>query len=101
MTPQPPQKPPSATQTPEPGVPGVSGRTEAQKRSQRLTHPNGCRHCGTPEYGHVQIWTRDAGWHKFTEPTDEQRLTRMRNRQAARPAEPRPNTSPQNPPTNP
>lgn len=48
--------------------------------TSKLTPPNGCRHCGLPERGHFQRWTRDAGWHGWTAPTDAQRLERMRAR---------------------
>jgi hypothetical protein len=42
--------------------------------------PDGCRHCGIPEREHLQRWHAEAGWHPWTEPTDEQRLERMRAR---------------------
>lgn len=42
--------------------------------------PNGCRWCGTPRRGHFGLYTEMAGWHRFIEPTDNQRLARMRAR---------------------
>ena len=42
--------------------------------------PGGCRHCGLLEREHFQRWTTGAGWHRWTEPTDAQRLERMRAR---------------------
>lgn len=52
--------------------------------------PNACRWCGVPQRGHFQLWKPPVGWHTFTEPTDAQRLARMRARQAARLAKPAP-----------
>ena len=49
-----------------------------------LPDPDGCRHCGQPKRDHMQRWTDQAGWHKWTEPSDEQRLKRMKARRAAR-----------------
>lgn len=46
--------------------------------------PNACRWCGIPEREHVQRWKPEASWHKWTAPTNEQRLERMRARRAAR-----------------
>ena len=51
-----------------------------------MTDPNGCRHCGAAQYGHAQRWTDEAGWHTHTEPTDAQRLARMRARRTRRTA---------------
>jgi peptide methionine sulfoxide reductase MsrB len=42
--------------------------------------PNGCRHCGLGEFGHFQRWSSAVGWHSFIQPTDAQRLERMRER---------------------
>ncbi|MFT2014647.1 hypothetical protein ACMA1D_02180 [Streptomyces sp. 796.1] len=49
-----------------------------------VLEPDGCRHCGIPERGHARQWTRAAGWHAWVEPSDGQRLERMRARRAAR-----------------
>lgn len=51
-----------------------------------MTAPSACRHCPVPEREHMQRWTKAAGWHPWTEPTDQQRLARMRNRRDARTA---------------
>lgn len=48
-----------------------------------LPAPNGCRHCGINKPGHDQRWAPEVKWHGFAEPTDEQRLTRMKARRAA------------------
>lgn len=53
--------------------------------------PNGCRHCGAAQRFHCQRWTDAAGWHTWTEPTDEQRKARMlarRNMRLAARSEP-------------
>lgn len=50
------------------------------------TSPNGCAHCGITEHHHAQRWTQDAGWHKWTPPTDAQRLERMRARNPKTPS---------------
>lgn len=42
--------------------------------------PNGCHHCGDDEYHHGNQWHRAVGIHKWIEPTDEQRLDRMKAR---------------------
>jgi hypothetical protein len=50
------------------------------------TTPAACRHCPHPQREHMQRWTAAAGWHRWTEPTDQQRLARMRERRNARKA---------------
>ena len=42
--------------------------------------PSGCRHCGVPEREHMQRWTKDAGWHRWEQPTQEQIKARMHAR---------------------
>lgn len=42
--------------------------------------PDGCRQCGIPQYRHCRQWTAKAGWHAWTEPTNAQRLARMKAR---------------------
>jgi hypothetical protein len=44
--------------------------------------PNACQHCGVPQQRHFRRWTEDVGRHGWTEPTDAQRLARMRARRA-------------------
>jgi hypothetical protein len=43
-------------------------------------NPNGCRWCGHDRRLHCQMWRASARWHKWTEPTNAQRLARMRAR---------------------
>lgn len=45
--------------------------------------PNACRHCNIPERRHYGQWSKKVGWHTHVQPTDDQRLTRMRARRAA------------------
>lgn len=47
------------------------------------TNPASCRHCPHDKREHMQRWTAEAGWHHWTEPTDAQRLARMRARRNA------------------
>lgn len=50
--------------------------------------PDGCKFCGHPERGHGRVYTlaphpdtgEDIGWHSWAEPTDAQRLERMKQR---------------------
>jgi hypothetical protein len=49
-----------------------------------LPDPNACSHCHLAARGHMQQWTEAVGWHKWAEPTDAQRLERMKARRAAR-----------------
>ncbi|KOX10121.1 hypothetical protein [Nocardiopsis sp. NRRL B-16309] len=42
--------------------------------------PNACRHCGDDKYHHGNQWHRAVGFHKWIEPTDEQRKDRMKAR---------------------
>ncbi len=42
-----------------------------------MPEPSACRHCPHAEREHMQRWTASAGWHKWTPPTDAQRLARM------------------------
>lgn len=51
-----------------------------------MTEPNACRWCGIGRREHMQRWTAAAGWHGWTEPTDEQRKARMLARRARRTA---------------
>lgn len=45
--------------------------------------PNACRHCNIPQQRHYSQWSKKVGWHTHVQPTDAQRLTRMRARRAA------------------
>ena len=49
-----------------------------------LTAPDGCCWCGIAEREHMQRWHRDAGWHQWEPPTEEQIKTRMLARRNAR-----------------
>ena len=51
-----------------------------------LPDPNACRWCALPRRGHFQQREKSVGWHRFIEPTDRQRLERMKARRAARTA---------------
>ena len=53
-------------------------------------NPNGCHHCGINQRDHMQRWTKPAGWHQWTPPTDAQILARMRARRTARLTAPKP-----------
>jgi hypothetical protein len=53
-------------------------------QSGQIPTPDGCRWCGHDRRGHAQSWKPSAGWHKWTAPTDAQRLARMKARRAAR-----------------
>lgn len=53
-------------------------------RATELPAPNGCRHCGADKQDHCQRSSPEVGSHGWVEPTDEQRLTRMKTRRAAR-----------------
>lgn len=47
-----------------------------------IPNPNGCRWCGIDERNHFQRWKPPVGWHKWVEPTSDQRKERMRARRA-------------------
>lgn len=49
-----------------------------------MTAPNGCFWCGIEKPKHNQRWDKDAGWHLWVEPNDQQRLARMKARRASR-----------------
>ncbi len=55
-----------------------------QRTSDDLAPPNGCRWCGVDSHDHWQRWHPEGGRHGWTQPTDEQRLSRMRARRAER-----------------
>jgi hypothetical protein len=62
---------------------GTTRARSHQRMAQELEHgvPNGCRHCGIPQREHATQHTA-GGAHGWTEPTNAQRLARMRNRRA-------------------
>lgn len=62
------------------------------------TSPNGCTHCGIEARDHANRWTQAAGWHRWTPPTDAQRLERMRARKAETPPAPPAASAPGRPP---
>lgn len=45
-----------------------------------MNEPNGCAVCGKPERGHAIEWFPNVGLHTWQEPTDAQRLERMKKR---------------------
>ncbi len=51
---------------------------------REITTPNGCRYCGIDQLQHCGRWTEGVGRHQWIEPTDAQRLERMRARRAFR-----------------
>lgn len=50
----------------------------------KFENPNGCRYCGIGDRGHMGRWTKSAGWHQWTPPTQQQIKQRMQARHAAR-----------------
>lgn len=52
-----------------------------------MIEPSGCRHDGIPRREHFRRWTKEAGWHKWTMPTQDQILARMLQRRANRTAQ--------------
>lgn len=48
--------------------------------------PSGCRHCGIARHDHARRWTKEAGWHAWEHPTQEQFKARMLERRAAKQA---------------
>lgn len=57
---------------------------QAATASETLPVPNGCRWCGIEKPNHVQRYAQFVGLHGWAEPTDKQRLTRMKARRAAK-----------------
>ncbi|MFD8529448.1 hypothetical protein ACFV0L_18710 [Streptosporangium canum] len=51
---------------------------------QVVAQPNGCRWCGIAQRDHYQRWTRLAGWHGWTPPTQDQIKHRMKARRSLR-----------------
>lgn len=51
---------------------------------ERVSEPNGCTHCGTPQRFHGRRYVIGVGMHGWERPTDEQVKTRMLARRAAR-----------------
>ena len=50
--------------------------------------PTSCRHCGIGHREHAQRWTSAAGWHQWTQPTQQQIKERMARRRATRTGRP-------------
>lgn len=50
----------------------------------RLIPPSGCRWCGIERLEHMQRWAELVGWHKWEEPTLDQRKERILARRALR-----------------
>ncbi|MFB8406550.1 hypothetical protein [Streptomyces sp. NPDC055912] len=48
------------------------------------TPPSACQHCGIDHHEHMQRWTSAAGWHQWTQPTQQQVKQRMTVRRKAR-----------------
>lgn len=51
---------------------------------QRIPVPSGCRWCGIERHEHVQRWAVPVGWHRWEEPTIEQRKERFLARRRTR-----------------
>jgi hypothetical protein len=47
-----------------------------------MIEPNGCKHCGVAKRSHPGLWSEGLGWHQYVEPSDEQRLERMKERRS-------------------
>lgn len=56
----------------------------AAATGKTLPVPNGCRWCGIEKPNHVQRHAQFVGLHGWVEPTNKQRLTRMKARRANR-----------------
>lgn len=41
--------------------------------------PNGCKHCGEIKERHLGLYHPVVLWHQWVEPTQQQRLIRMKN----------------------
>lgn len=59
--------------------------------------PNGCRWCGIEKHGHDQRHAQFVKWHGWAEPSNTQRLNRMKARRAARQAKAEPSGNPPEP----
>lgn len=53
-------------------------------RHQAAPNPDGCRWCGTARSTHGRRFVASHGVHAWEQPTNAQRLARMRARRAAR-----------------
>ncbi len=49
-------------------------------RHKETPAPNTCRYCGYEQRSHGNYWVRSIGWHLWVEPTNAQRLARMKAR---------------------
>jgi hypothetical protein len=52
----------------------------------------GCRWCGIDQPDHADWWVPEVGWHRWTQPTQEQIKQRMRERRALRQSPARPSS---------
>lgn len=68
----------------EHGIARCTAPNCAHTNAANLPVPNGCRYCGADKQDHCQRSSPEVGSHGWAEPTDEQRLTRMKARRAAR-----------------
>lgn len=50
--------------------------------------PDGCRWCGRGSRDHGIEWHGAVGYHGYIDPTDDQRIQRMRDRRGSRPGSP-------------
>lgn len=57
---------------------------------RNVQNPMGCRWCGIDQPDHEDWWVPEVGWHRWTQPTQDQIKQRMRERRALRqsPAQP-------------
>ncbi len=65
-------------------APEPAQRMPIHTSSPILPEPNACAHCHLPERAHSRQWTDNARWHRWTVPSDPQRLRRMLDRRAVR-----------------
>jgi hypothetical protein len=88
---------PQTTHLPDPWAPaltatdpttGLNYEPNHWTRTGEIPDPDGCRWCGIAQYGHCRRFRASVGWHTWAEPTDAQRLARMKARRAQRLAPP-------------
>jgi hypothetical protein len=58
-------------------------RVQWHLTEDQIPDPNGCRWCGIDQLTHYQRHADEAGRHGWIEPSDGQRLQRMRDRRKA------------------
>ena len=64
-------------------TPGRHGHRIDLLESAVTSNPAACRWCPHEKHDHMQRWTKTAGWHQWTQPTQEQIKARMLARRAA------------------